>query len=258
VPSLKNKIALVTGSSCGIGFGIAEHFAALGAAVVVHGLHEHEAQAAAERLRQNGHDVVATGGDLRDADVCRRVVRFAIDSRGGVDVLVNNAGDTSRARLEDASLEFWDRMMAVNLRAPFLCLQEAVKSMKSRGGGSIVNIGSINAYVGAPKLGPYAVSKGGLMTLTRNAALALGPYKIRVNQLNVGWTLTEGEEAVQRKVGHGPGWVEEAIATRTFGRLLLPRDIAMAAAYFASDDSALVTGAVLDMEQMPIGGFPDF
>ena len=76
--------------------------------------------------------------------------------------------------------------MAVNLRAPFLCLQEAVRSMKARGGGSIVNIGSINAYVGLPALGPYSVSKGGLMTMTKNAAAALGRYRIRVNQLNVG------------------------------------------------------------------------
>ena len=109
----------------------------------------------------------------------------------------------SRGRLEDATVEFWDRMMAVNLRAPFLCLQEAVKSMKTRGGGSIVNIGSINAYVGSPKLGPYAVSKGGLMTLTRNAACALNRYGIRVNQLNPGWVLTEGEEQVQRKNRNG-------------------------------------------------------
>ena len=257
-PSLKNRVSLVTGSSSGIGFGIAEYFASLGSAVVLHGLDETGSRAAADRLRAAGHDIVATSGDLRDPETCRRVVCFAIESKGGVDVLVNNAGDTSRGSLESASLEFWDSMMAVNLRAPFLCLQEAVKSMKTRGGGSIINIGSINAYVGAPKLGPYAVSKGGLMTLTKNAALALGPYKIRVNQLNVGWTLTEGEEAVQKKVGHGPGWVDEAIATRTFGRLLLPRDIAMAAAYFASDDSELITGAVLDMEQFPLGGFPDF
>ena len=256
--SLANKVTVVTGSSSGIGFGIAEHFASLGSAVVVHGLREEESRTAADRLHRAGHDVVSTFGDLRDPETCRRVVRFAIESRGGVDVLVNNAGDTSRGSLENASLEFWDNMMAVNLRAPFLCLQEAIKSMKSRGGGSIVNIGSINAYVGAPKLGPYAVSKGGLMTLTKNAALALGPYKIRVNQLNVGWTLTEGEEVVQRKVGHGDGWVAEAISTRTFGRLLLPRDIAMAAAYFASNDSELITGAVLDMEQFPLGGFPDF
>jgi NAD(P)-dependent dehydrogenase (short-subunit alcohol dehydrogenase family) len=256
--SLTNKVTLVTGSSSGIGFGIAEHFASIGSAVVVHGLREEESRAAGDRLRAEGYDVATTAGDLRDPETCRRIVRFAVETRGGVDVLVNNAGDTSRGSLESASLEFWDNMMAVNLRAPFLCLQEAVKSMKTRGGGSIVNIGSINAYVGAPKLGPYSVSKGGLMTLTKNAALALGPYKIRVNQLNVGWTLTEGEEAVQRKVGHGAGWVDEAIATRVFGRLLLPRDIALAAAYFASSNSELITGAVLDMEQFPLGGFPDF
>ena len=94
--------------------------------------------------------------------------------------------------------------MAVNLRAPFLCLQEAVRSMKARGGGSVVNIGSINAYVGLPALGPYSISKGGLMTMTKNAAVALGRYRIRVNQLNVGWTLTEGEEKVQRSDGKGP------------------------------------------------------
>jgi NAD(P)-dependent dehydrogenase (short-subunit alcohol dehydrogenase family) len=143
--------------------------------------------------------------------------------------------------------------MAVNLRAPFLCLQEAVRSMKTRGGGSIVNIGSINAYVGLANLGPYSVSKGGLMTLTKNAAGALNRYRIRVNQLNVGWTLTEGEDRVQRADGKGAHWLDEAVSTRPFGRLLLPIDIAIPAAYFASDDSALVTGAVLELEQFPLG-----
>lgn len=258
MPSLKNKVAVVTGSSSGIGRGIAEHFATLGAAVVIHGLDEPPVRAVADRLRAAGHDVTPTYGDLRDVDTCRWIVRSAVKARGGVDVLVNNAGDVSRARLEEASVEFWDSMMALNLRAPFLCLQEAVKSMKTRGGGSIVNIGSINAYVGAPKLGPYAVSKGGLMTMTRNAATALNRYKIRVNQLNVGWTLTEGEELVQRKNRNGGEWLDEAIATRPFGRLLTPQDIAHAAAYFASDESALITGAVLDMEQIPVGAYEDF
>jgi NAD(P)-dependent dehydrogenase (short-subunit alcohol dehydrogenase family) len=165
---------------------------------------------------------------------------------------------TDRAYLEDAPLELWEDIMAVNLRAPFLCLQEAVKSMKTRGGGSIVNIGSINAYVGAPKLGPYSVSKGGLMTLTRNAAAALNRYRIRVNQLNVGWTLTEGEQAVQKQQGTHKDWLADAVATMPFGRLLTPREIALAAAYFASDDSALITGSVLDLEQTPIGAFVDF
>jgi NAD(P)-dependent dehydrogenase (short-subunit alcohol dehydrogenase family) len=161
---------------------------------------------------------------------------------------------TGRASIEDAPVELWDFIMHVNLRAPFLCIQEAVKSMKARGGGSIVNIGSINAYIGEPKLGPYSVSKGGLMTLTRNAAAALNKYRIRVNQINVGWTLTEGEERVKREEeGKGDDWLAEAIATRPFGRLLAPYDIAVAAAYFASDDSAIVTGTVMDLEQFPVG-----
>jgi NAD(P)-dependent dehydrogenase (short-subunit alcohol dehydrogenase family) len=173
-------------------------------------------------------------------------------------VLVNNAASTARGHLEDAPVELWDSIMHVNLRAPFLCLQEAVKSMKARGGGSIVNIGSVNAYIGEPKLGPYSVSKGGLMTLTRNAAATLNRYRIRVNQINVGWTLTEGEDRVKREEGKGDDWLEKAIATRPFGRLLSPEDVANAVAYFASDDSALVTGTVMDLEQFPVGAPPNW
>jgi NAD(P)-dependent dehydrogenase (short-subunit alcohol dehydrogenase family) len=253
MPSLQDKIALVTGSTSGIGHGIASYFASLGALVVVHGPDQGSANAAAEGLRADGHKVDAVFGDFMAPEACRNVVRTVISRHGGIDILVNNAASTARASLEDATLEFWDAMLAVNLRAPFLCLQEAVRSMKVRGGGSIVNIGSINAYVGLPNLGPYSVSKGGLMTMTKNAAAALNRYRIRVNQLNVGWTLTEGEERVQRADGNGPDWLKEAVATRPFGRLLLPQDIAYAAAYFASDDSALVTGAVVDLEQFPMG-----
>ena len=256
--SLNGKTALITGASSGIGFGIAEYFGSIGAAVVIHARTADDAAAAEARLRQSGCEVTSMAADLRDADACRHTVRTAIAWRGGLDVLVNNAGMTDRAYLEDAPLELWEDIMAVNLRAPFLCLQEAVKSMKTRGGGSIVNIGSTNAYVGAPKLGPYSVSKGGLMTLTRNAAAALNRYRIRVNQLNVGWTLTEGEQAVQRQQGTRQDWLADASAMMPFGRLLTPREIALAAAYFASDDSALITGSVLDLEQTPVGAFTDF
>jgi NAD(P)-dependent dehydrogenase (short-subunit alcohol dehydrogenase family) len=256
--TLVDKTALVTGSTSGIGRGIAEHFAALGARVVVHGRQESQAADIAERLRRDGRDAASVAADLADVDACRRIVRFAIDRYGGIDVLVNNAASTARGYLEDAPVELWDAIMHVNLRAPFLCLQEAVKSMKARGGGSILNIGSVNAYIGEPKLGPYSVSKGGLMTLTRNAASTLNRYRIRVNQLNVGWTLTEGEERVKRAEGKGEDWLEAAIATRPFGRLLSPHDVAVAAAYFASDDSALVTGAVMDLEQYPVGAPPNW
>ena len=252
------KVALVTGSTSGIGLGIVEHFATLGARVVVHGRNEEQARAITERLRGAGHEAAHVIGDLADVEACRRTVRFTIERYGGIDVLVNNAASTARGYLEDAPVELWDAVMAVNLRAPFLCLQEAVRSMKERGGGSIVNIGSVNAYIGEPKLGPYSVSKGGLMTLTRNAASTLNRYRIRVNQINVGWTLTEGEERVKRLEGKGSDWVDEAVATRPFGRLLSPRDVAIPVAYFASDDSALVTGTVMDLEQYPVGAPPNW
>lgn len=251
--SLKGKIALVTGSTSGIGKGIASHFLSLGASVIVHGPDLAGAKAIADSMRSAG-DVDAVAGDLRHVEPCRQIVRDVVQRRGGIDILVNNAATVARASMEDATVDQWDTIMAINLRAPFLLLQEAVKSMKTRGGGSIVNIGSINAYVGLTQLGPYSVSKGGLMTMTKNAALALGRYRIRVNQLNVGWTLTEGEDAVQRSDGKGPDWLKDAVKTRPFGRLLLPADIANAAAYFASDDSAVVSGAVIDVEQFPLGG----
>ena len=172
---------------------------------------------------------------------------------GGLDILVNNAADFTRGRLEDTSDELWERHMALNLRAPFVLTQAAAPWMRERGGGSIVNIGSVNAYVGASNLLSYSVSKGGLMTFTRNVSQTLRADRIRVNQINVGWTLTEGEQRVQLRETGSEDWLAAAVAHKPFGRLLLPEDIARAALFFASAESALVTGSVLDLEQGPVG-----
>lgn len=255
---LAQKVALVTGSTSGIGRGIVEHFAALGARVVVHGRRAQQAQEIADRLRADGYEAAFVAADLANVDDCRRAVAFTIEHFGGIDVLVNNAALTTRGYLEDVPVEVWDTIMHVNLRAPFICLQEAVRSMKTRGGGSIVNIGSVNAYIGEPKLGPYSVSKGGMMTMTRNAAATLNRYRIRVNQINVGWTLTEGEERVKREQEDDPDWLEKAIKTRPFGRLLTPKDVAIAVEYFASDASEAITGTVMDFEQYPVGAPPNW
>jgi len=251
---LDGKIAVVTGSTSGIGRGIAEHFAGLGAKIVVHGLARADGLETVRRVQAAGREAEYVEGDLTSEDVCRGLIRFAVERFGGLDILVNNAGDVGRGDVEHIPVARWDTIMAVNLRAPFILMQEAIAPMRARGGGSIVNIGSLLAYVGEPKLGAYSVSKGGLMTLTRNAASLLSRDRIRVNQINVGWTLTEGERRVKREQeGKGEEWIAEAIATRPFGRLLAPLDIAYAAAYFASGESECVTGSVLDLEQNPPG-----
>lgn len=255
--ALHDRVALVTGSTSGIGRGIAQLFAALGAKVIVHGRDRARAQDAAQALTDEGGRLGSVAADLVDGEACRALIDEAARVFDGLDILVNNAADTSRGDVEDTTVQLWDRLLAVNLRAPFILLQQAIPHFRRRGGGSVVNIGSINAYIGEPKLCAYSVSKGGLMTLTKNTAALLNRDRIRVNQINAGWTLTEGEDRVKREQeGLSADWLAEAVKTRPFGRLLSPADIAYAAAYFASDASACVTGTVLDVEQFPVGAPP--
>jgi NAD(P)-dependent dehydrogenase (short-subunit alcohol dehydrogenase family) len=256
--TLSGKIAVVTGSTSGIGKAIAQHFASLGASVVVHGTNAANGQAVVAGIREAGGRATFVAANLADADECRLIVATAVREFGGLDVLVNNAADITRGTIESVPVETWDHIMAVNLRAPFVLLQAAVPHMKAHAGGSVVNIGSINAYIGEPKLCPYSVSKGGLMTLTKNAAASLNRYRIRVNQVNAGWTLTEGEHRIKLAEGKGEDWLQDAVATRPFGRLLQPIEVAYAAAYFASDEAACVTGTVMDLEQYPVGAPPNW
>jgi NAD(P)-dependent dehydrogenase (short-subunit alcohol dehydrogenase family) len=254
---LTGRVALVTGSTSGIGKGIAVHLASLGAAVVVHGRSAARGADVVAALTSTGARAVFEPSDLTDAAQCRQLVDRAAAHFGRLDILVNNAADTSRGGMRTTTVEDWDRIQAINLRAPFILMQAAVPHFDTLGGGAILNIGSVNAYIGEPKLTAYSSAKGGLMTLTRNAAAQLNAARIRVNQINVGWTLTEGEERVKREQeGKGDEWVAEAVRTRPFGRLLEPADIAYAVAYYVSDASACVTGSVMDLEQYPVGAPP--
>ena len=254
--SLSGQVAVVTGSTRGIGAGIARKFAEHGARVVVHGRERQEGEKVVANVRGCGGDASLVIGDLRDEDHCRSIIRHAVENFGRLDILVNNAGAVDRGNIESTSVELWDRIFAVNLRAPFILCQEAVKHMKERASGCIINIGSVNAYVGMRKLLPYSASKGGLMTFTKNLAHYLTQFRIRVNQINPGWVLTEGEHYVQSVgEGRGEGWLFEASEARPFGRLISPEEIARAALFFATNE--LITGAVLDYEQMAIGALPD-
>lgn len=258
VGRLENQIAVITGSGSGMGEGIARLFAGEGASLVISDLNGAWAEAVAAGIADDGGRVVWKQADVRKENDCRQLIDYAVEVWGGIDVLVNNAGVSTRGNIENTATEVWDDIFATNVRGPFICMQQAVRYMKERRRGSIINIGSVNAYIGEPKLMAYSASKGALMTLTKNTASYLNRYRIRVNQLNVGWTLTPNEHAVKLREGRGEKWVEEATHTRPFGRMLVPRDIGLAALYFASRESECITGAILDLEQYPVGAPPDF
>ena len=193
--ALTGQVAVVTGSTQGLGGGIALKLGEVGARVLVHGLDSQRAggEKIIAAIEATGSQALLVTGDLREESHCRSIVRSAVSRFGRVDILVNNAGVVHRGTIEDTSTELWDEILDVNLRAPFLLCQEAVRHMKDRKSGCIVNIGSVNAHFGMKALLPYSSSKGGLMTFTKNLANYLTQYRIRVNQINPGWVLTEGE-----------------------------------------------------------------
>lgn len=255
---LENRTAVITGAGAGMGEGIARLFATEGARVVVSDIDHANGEAVAASIVSEGGQAIFQRADVRVEADCRALVDRAVEAYGRIDVLVNNVGISTRGNIENTTAELWDNIFAVNVRGAFICMQQAVVYMKPQRSGSIINIGSVNAYIGEPKLMAYSASKGALMTLTRNTASYLNQYRIRVNQINPGWTLTPNERRVKLAEGKGEDWVEEATRTRPFGRLLFPRDVALAALYFASDDSECVTGSVLDLEQYPVGAPPNW
>jgi NAD(P)-dependent dehydrogenase (short-subunit alcohol dehydrogenase family) len=148
--------------------------------------------------------------------------------------------------------------MAINVRAPFILIQETIKIMRrEKVEGSIVNIGSVSAYGSVPFLTPYAASKGALMILTKNAAYSIMRDRIRINTLNTGWMDTPGENSIQHKYHNaGNDWLENAEASMPFGRLLKPEEVARAVAFLASKESGMMTGSIVDFDQSVQGGGP--
>jgi NAD(P)-dependent dehydrogenase (short-subunit alcohol dehydrogenase family) len=241
---LDGKVVIVTGATQGLGAAIARRAHALGASLVISGRDPVRGAAVAEEL---GARFVAA--DLADP-AAAETIAGACDGR--LDGLVNAAGLSTRGTLDDTSVELWDRLFAVNARAPFLLTQHAARLMRRNPrGGSIVNIITMASHGGEPVLTAYAASKGALATFTRNAGYSLQPDRIRVNGLNIGWTATEGEDGVQ---GRG-NWLAEADASRPFGRLLRPDDIAPMVTYLLSDAAQMVTGSVIDFDQTVHGPY---
>ena len=253
---LTGKVALVTGATQGLGEAIAREFGERGASgLLLTGRNAERGARVVDTLQRAGCRIVFHAADLADLDAVRQLVPAAETAFGRLDILVNAAGDTDRGTICDTSPELYERIMAVNLRAPFFLIQDAVNLMKRQGvAGAIINIQSMSAHGGQPFLTPYSVSKGALAMLTRNVAYALLADRIRVNGLNIGWMATPGEDAIMRRHHQAQdGWLDEAAKGRPFGRLIDPREVAKAVAYLASGESGLMTGSNIDFDQTILG-----
>jgi NAD(P)-dependent dehydrogenase (short-subunit alcohol dehydrogenase family) len=254
--NLSGKIGVVTGGSQGVGEAIARLFAERGAAgLVICGRNAAKGERVAEEISATGCPAHFVTADLSKVAECRNVIGEADHRFGRIDTLVNAAGLSDRGNIFDTTEERFNEIFDVNVRAPFFLIQGAALIMRrEKIQGSIVNIQSMSAHGGQPFISAYCASKGALATLTRNVAHSLLKHRIRVNGLNIGWMSTPGEDRIM-KTYHGKtdGWLEEAVKSRPFGRLIDPKEVARACAYLASDESGLMTGSNIDFDQNVVG-----
>lgn len=257
---IEGKIAVITGGTQGLGAAIARAFAEAGAAGIVivgRGVEKGE-RVAAEITGATGVDVRMVAADLGDMGDVQRIVPEADAAFGRVDILVNAAGLTDRGTILNTTPELFDRMIAVNTRAPFFLIQDAARVMiRENVEGRIVNIGSMSEHAGQPFLAPYATSKGALSTLTRNAAFALMRNRIHVNQLSIGWMNSDHERKLIASETGDPDFIDRAAAGKPFGRILDPAEVARAVLWMASADSGMMTGAVVNFDQSIWGAYDD-
>lgn len=257
---IDGKIAVVTGGTQGLGAAIALQFAEAGAAgIVTCGRNGEKGNAVAKNIAaKTGCAVRFVQANLAEVADCRTVVEAADEAFGRVDVLVNAAGLTDRGDILNTGEDLFDRMFAVNTRAPFFLMQEAIRRMvRDNIEGAIVNIGSTSALAGQPFIASYCASKAALATLTRNTAFAAMRNKIRINQLNIGWMASDGEDRIQREYhGADADWLEKAASKQPFERLLAPAEVARAVVFLASDDAGMMTGSVINFDQSVWGAYP--
>jgi NAD(P)-dependent dehydrogenase (short-subunit alcohol dehydrogenase family) len=255
--SLTGRTILVTGGTQGIGEAIARAAVEAGArAIAITGRDTARGARVAKDVEALGTLAHFVAGDLANEADCRRIVADSEEALGTIDGLVNAAGLTDRGTLEETTVALWDRLFDVNVRAPFILTQEVARRLQAKKKpGAIVNIITRSSHGGQPFLCAYSASKGALATLTKNNAYALRQHRIRVNGLNIGWTETPGEHAIQARDGRPKDWLERAEPLQPFGRLIKPRDVAVAAVYLLSDASEMMTGANIDFDQNPMGAY---
>ena len=237
-PSLKNRAVLVTGGASGIGASIVEHFARQGARVAFFDVQDGAAEELVERLRREVQSAPAYFHcDLTDVSELKARVAEAIVALGGVNVLVNNAANDQRHKIEDVTEEYFDESIAVNLRPQFFMIQAVLPSMKAAGRGSIINMSSISWMIPSTGVPVYVTAKAAIVGLTRTMAHELGAAGIRVNAVLPGAIATEK----QKRLVYTPEYKAEIMASQALKRDILPEDVARLVLFLAADDSSAIT-----------------
>jgi len=236
---LKDKVAIITGAAEGIGKAIAIEFVKEGAKVVVADVNLELAEKTVEELKSLGGEAIAVKADVTSPDEVNAMVSKTLERFGRIDILVNNAGISTQKPLLEMTLEDWRRVIDINLTGVFLCTQAVARVMVQQGRGVIVNMASSLGFVAIPRRAAYSASKAGVIGLTRELAVELAPYGIRVVGVAPGWIATQRVLNLAKK-----GVVnEEAIKMMTpMGRLGTPEEVAKVIAFLSSDEASFITG----------------
>ena len=238
---LTNKVALVTGSTQGIGLGIAERLAKEGADIIIAGRVEDErSAAAAEQVQAHGRRVCVLAGDISDVATCRYLITEGVAQMGSIDILINNAGVEKPAPFWEMTEAHFDRTMSVNLKGAFFTAQAFVQHLRDTGrGGKIINISSVHEELPFPNFTAYCASKGALKMMTRNLAIELAHLGITVNNIAPGAI----ETPMNKTLLNNPVLLEKLLCNIPLRRLGQPEDVAGLAAFLASADADYVTGS---------------
>ncbi len=254
--SNEGRVALITGGAQGLGAAAAERLLRDGFSGVVLLDRNGEALAAKQREFSKLGRCEICVADLLDGGTPARAVGLVRQHFGRLDVLFGAAGNTERCGLDDTTPEAFDRLFGVNVKAPLFMMQEAVKLMREGGQGTVINVGSMLSHGGPPNLVTYSASKAALAILTKASANAVKRQGIRMFTINLGWVATEGEHTLQTTF-HGlpENWAEVLGKRMPSGRMITSDDVAGLVAFLVSPAAQMMTGAVIDYEQMPAGTF---
>ena len=244
---LKDKVAIVTGSSKGIGKGIAQAFSEEGAKVVVVCRHEEQGRDIAKQLGSEKGNAIFVKTDVTDSNSIQSLINTTIETFGKLDILVNNAGYHISKDIEQTSEEEWDFIQKTNLYSTFLCSKYAVPHLKKTK-GNIINISSMVGLVGQPNATAYAATKGGQIAMSKNMAIDLAKYSIRVNVICPGWIQTPLVDDWFGQQEDTEAAKEYIFSKHPLGRIGTIEDCGKAALYLASDDSDFVTGITLNLD----------